>query len=205
MQPATELHRFPPNLFVWQNYDPAVKAELFASAISTPAGMYIVDPIPLAADGVARLSEANKIAGVIVTNANHHRASVDYSDEFSVPLFAQPGAFPDRKPGRSVEVADGTTIGEELEVITINGAVLGEIALYHPLNGGTLVVGDALINFEPYGFAFLPRKYCINEREMRQSLRKLLGYKMQRLLFAHGTPILSGASERLEQLLGLDR
>jgi len=202
MYPATELHHFPPDLFVWQNYDPIIKTDLFSTAITTPAGVYLVDPIPLAEDEVARLSEVKKIAGVIVTNANHHRAAIDYSVKFSVPLFAEGGSFPDKKPWRSVELADGATIGGGLEVIVINGAVLGEIVLYHPLKGGTLVVGDALINFEPYGFAFLPGKYCANEKEMRRSLRKLLAYKIERLFFAHGTPILSGASARLEQLVG---
>ena len=89
-------------------------------------------------------------------------------------------------------------------MIAIEGAGPGEIALYYPADNGTLILGDALINFEPYGFTFLPRKYCSNEKEMRQSLRKLLDYKAERMLFAHGMPILSGASERLRGLLGHD-
>jgi len=68
-------------------------------------------------------------------------------------------------------------------------------------DGGTLIVGDALINFESYGFTFLPAKYCSNQKQMRRSLRKLLDYRAQRMLFAHGTPILSDASERLRGLL----
>jgi hypothetical protein len=83
----------------------------------------------------------------------------------------------------------------------MEGAVAGEIALYHPSNGGTLVVGDALINFEPRGFTFLPRKYCENEKKMRSSLRQLLAKPAERLFFSHGTPILSGATDRLRQLL----
>jgi glyoxylase-like metal-dependent hydrolase (beta-lactamase superfamily II) len=62
-------------------------------------------------------------------------------------------------------------------------------------------MGDALINFEPYGFTFLPAKYCSNQKQMRRSLRKLLDYKAERIFFAHGTPILAGASERLKSLL----
>ena len=47
MTPARDLTRLLPGLFVWQEYDSAVKAELFFSAIVTWAGLYIVDPIPL--------------------------------------------------------------------------------------------------------------------------------------------------------------
>jgi hypothetical protein len=39
---------------------------------------------------------------------------------------------------------------------------------------------------------------------MRRSLRKLLDYKAERMLFAHGMPILSGASDRLQRLLDSD-
>jgi glyoxylase-like metal-dependent hydrolase (beta-lactamase superfamily II) len=121
-----------------------------------------------------------------------------------VLIFAHRDSVPDKNRPRSVEVADGTEIGDELEVIEIDGAAAGEIALYHAANSGTIIVGDALINFEPYGFTFLPRKYCTNEKEMRRSLRKLLTRKAERLLFAHGTPILADASARLQQLLDVD-
>jgi glyoxylase-like metal-dependent hydrolase (beta-lactamase superfamily II) len=201
---ARELVQVAPTLFFWQNYDPAVKADLFSTALATPNGSLLVDPIPLHDSQLRPLSQHRSIAGIVVTNANHQRAANCYSDQFSAPIFAQRDSFPDRKPSRFVEIGSGTKICDELEVIAIEGAVAGEIALYQPANGGTLITGDALINFEPYGFTFLPRKYCANEKEMRRSLRKLLLYQTERMLFAHGTPILAGASARLQQLLDAD-
>ena len=109
--------------------------------------------------------------------------------------------FPDKTPSEFRRIADGDEICGELRAIGIEGAVPGEIILHYALDGGTLIVGDALINFEPYGFTFLPGKYCSNEKEMRRSLRKLLDYKAERIFFAHGMPILSGASNRLQGLL----
>jgi hypothetical protein len=82
---------------------------------------------------------------------------------------------------------------------------LGEIAIHYEGDGGTMVIGDALINFEPYGFALLPAKYCSDFKLMRRSLPKLLDYAFERMLFAHGTPLLSGARERLEFLLAANR
>ena len=84
------------------------------------------------------------------------------------------------------------------------GRVAGEVALYDPLNGGTFIVGDALINFEPSGFTVLPRKYCLNQRQLRQSLWERLTRPAERMLFAHGTPILSGANAHLRRLLESD-
>jgi hypothetical protein len=202
--PVPDFHQLLPGLWVWQHYDSFVKADLFSSAILTNTGTYMVDPIPLADSQLQQLSQAATVLGIIVTNANHSRASSAYSDRVSVPILAHAQSFPDLKPARFTEIKNGIRIDGELEVIDIEGAVAGEIALYHASNGGTFIVGDALINFEPYGFSFLPRKYCLNEKQMRSSLRQLLSRPAERMLFAHGTPILSEATARLRRLLDAD-
>jgi len=211
---ACELVQVAPSLLIWQTYDPALKTDLFSTAITTRNGSFLVDPIPLADAALTQLLKAGSVSGVIVTNSNHLRASVDFAVRFSVPIFAHAGTFPDQAfPGTKVRqsdglvrwrVGDGGKICDELAVIGIEGAAAGEIVLYSAPNGGTLITGDALINFEPYGFTFLPRKYCSNEKQMRRSLRKLLAHKTDRMLFAHGPPILSQAGERLQQLLDAD-
>ena len=211
---ACELVQVAPSLLIWQTYDPALKADLFSTAITTRNGSFLVDPIPLAHAALAQLFNAGSVSGVIVTNSNHLRASADFADRFSVPIFAHAETFPDRAfPGTKVRqsdglvrrrVGDGSKICDELAVIGIDGAAAGEIVLHYAPNGGMLIIGDALINFEPYGFTFLPHKYCSNEKEMRRSLRKLLARKAERMFFAHGSPILSRAGERLQQLLDAD-
>jgi glyoxylase-like metal-dependent hydrolase (beta-lactamase superfamily II) len=89
----------------------------------------------------------------------------------------------------------------QLRVIAIDGAAPAEIAVYC---NDTLILGDALINFEPYGFALLPPKYCSDPRQMRASLRQLVKLKPQRILFAHGNPIVNKASMRLTELVNAD-
>jgi glyoxylase-like metal-dependent hydrolase (beta-lactamase superfamily II) len=201
---AAELQNVGPGLFLWQAYDPKIKAELFSTAIFTPSGYFLVDPIPLADPAIGELRDAGGISGVVITNSNHLRASYQFADRFSVPIFAHPASFPEQKPSRFTKVADGVKICDALEVIAIDGAAPGEIALHYIPDGGALIIGDALINFNPYGFTFLPAKYCSNQKEMRRSLRKLINCKSERLLFAHGLPILSQASARLQELLVVD-
>jgi glyoxylase-like metal-dependent hydrolase (beta-lactamase superfamily II) len=201
---ARELVEITPAVFLWHSYDQAVKADLFSTALVARGATFIVDPIPLHVSQFSQLQQRGRVAGVVTTNTNHQRAAAWYSEQFSAPIFAHRDTFPEAKPDRFVEIRGGTKINEELEVIELEGAVAGEVALYHAADGGALIIGDALINFEPYGFNFLPRKYCINEKRMRRSLRKLLDFKIKRMLFAHGTPILSGASARLRQLVDVD-
>ena len=204
MRPVSDFEQIAPHLALWHGYDPAIKAELYSTCVLTPRGAYLVDPIPLQSEALDEVLGSHRVSGVIVTNSNHYRASAKFAEQFSAPVFARCETFPDKMPRQFRKVADGDEICDGLLLSSIEGAAAGEIVLHYALGGGTLIVGDALINFEPYGFTFLPAKYCSNAKEMRRSLRKLLSYKADRMLFAHGSPILSGASDRLQRLLDSD-
>jgi glyoxylase-like metal-dependent hydrolase (beta-lactamase superfamily II) len=198
---ASDFDRIASNIAIWHDYDSAVKAELYSTCLGTSRGTYLIDPIPLQNEALHELIGSNSVAGIIMTNGNHHRASTKFAEKFSVPLFGRTAAFPDKAVRELKSVTDGDEISEGLRVIGIEGAAEAEIALHYAPDGGTFIIGDALINFEPYGFTFLPAKYCSNQKQMRRSLRKLLDYKAERIVFAHGAPILSAASERLGDLL----
>ena len=198
-----EFAQLRPGLWIWHSHDPSIKTDLFSAAIAIRSGVYMVDPIPLAEPDLAALVQNGPIIAIIVTNANHQRVALDYSERLSVPVLGHPQTLAAIKPTRSDDIY-AIESKAEFEVFEIEGAVAGEIALYHRANGGTLIVGDALINLDSYGFTFLPRKYCLNQNQMRNSLSKLLSLSVERILFAHGPPILSGASAQLQQLLQVD-
>ncbi len=202
MRPASDFDVITPYLSVWHGYDSAVKAEVYSTCIVTPDSSYLIDSIPLRTQALEELVGSSRVAGIVVTNSNHHRAAAQFAEQFSAPVFMRGETFPDKTSGEFRRIADSDEICDGLRVIGIEGAASGEIVLHYVPDGGTLVVGDALINFEPYGFTFLPGNYCLNEKEIRRSLRKLLDYEAERMLFAHGMPILSGASDRLRVLLG---
>jgi glyoxylase-like metal-dependent hydrolase (beta-lactamase superfamily II) len=204
VRPVSDFDRIASNIAIWHDYDPGVKAECYSTSLTTSEGMYLIDPIPLEKEALDELIGSDRVAGIVATNSNHHRVSAQFADQFSAPIFARCEIFPDETAQQSRSVADGDEICNGLHVIAIEGAAAGEIALHYLPDGGALIVGNALINFELYGFTFLPGKYCSNEKEMRQSLQKLLDYKAERILVAHGTPILAGASKRLQGLLGSD-
>jgi len=183
---AAELEQVAPGLFLWRAFDPSIKTELFSTGLTTPSGTYLVDPIRLAPAEAQSLTE---VAGIVVTNENHERSANEFADQFDVPVFS----------------AASQSFPPSLTAIPIEGAAPGEIAVHSAVAGGVMVIGDALINFEPYGFTFLPAKYCTNTKIMRRSLAKLLECSFERMLFAHGTPIQSRAHERLDALLRSDQ
>jgi glyoxylase-like metal-dependent hydrolase (beta-lactamase superfamily II) len=201
VQSVRDFDTITSHLAVWHAYDPAVRAELYSTCLTTTCGIYLIDPIPLQKQALDELIRSSRVAGIIITNSNHHRAAVQFAQQLAVPIFAHRETFPNEQLNSLRTIADGEEICEGLRVLGIAGAPPGEILLYCKGDGGTLIVGDALINFEPYGFTFLPAKYCSNQKQMRRSLRKLLDYKAERMFFAHGTPILTDASERSQRLL----
>jgi glyoxylase-like metal-dependent hydrolase (beta-lactamase superfamily II) len=201
VQPVPEFEAITCDLAIWHSYNPEVRAELFSTFLVTGAGAYLIDPIPLQKQALEELVGSAPVAGIVITNSNHHRAAVSLAERFGVPIFAHPETFSDDRPVRLRIVCGGGEISDKFRVIAINGAAPGEVVLHYAGNGGTLIVGDALMNFEPHGFTFLPAKYCSNQTEMRRSLRKVLDYQTERILFAHGTPILSRASERMRDLI----
>jgi len=201
MPPATELLRLSDSLSLWQAYDPTVKADLFSSAIQTTAGVFLVDPIPLTQSCLEELKTPIGFAAVLVTNGNHRRAATELACQLGVPIFAADSVVAEFAAANAKSINDGGEILPGVAAITIAGAASGETAFHFAENGGTVVLGDALINVEPYGFALLPAKYCSDQKQMRRSLRRLLDWPFERLLFAHGTPILVSACERLERLL----
>jgi hypothetical protein len=198
---AQEVQEVSPGVLVWQAYDSKVKADLFSTALETSAGPWLVDPIPLEADGLLTLSARGKAAGVIVTNANHTRAAAEFAESFATGVYLCDQLRESSDFLQAIGVRDGEMFSPGLTAIGIEGGPAGEMALHYDVNGGTMIVGDALINFEPHGFSLLPAKYCLDARLMRRSLSKLLDYDFERILFAHGTPILSTAHTRLAELL----
>jgi glyoxylase-like metal-dependent hydrolase (beta-lactamase superfamily II) len=197
---ASELVKISDTLHLWHFYDASVKAELFSTAVETPDGVLLVDPIPLQEESLAELVTGHPVAGIFLTNANHCRAVLQFSEKFSVPIFAH--RVTATACDLSVrEAKDRDSFLPNTRAVEIAGAAPGEMAIYNAEDDGSLVVGDALINFEPYGFALLPEKYCTNAKEMRRSLRGLLDYEFERMLFAHGTPLMRSARKKLEQLL----
>jgi hypothetical protein len=201
MPAAQELDQVAPGIFIWQAYDRTVKADLFSTGIETASGAFLVDPIPLHPSYLALPLLRSKVAGIIVTNENHWRATADFAARFPAPVYLHSTLLETAGTLPKSGLEDKSQISAGLSAIELPGAPVGEIALHFDEAGGTIVVGDALINFGPYGFGLLPAKYCSDFKLMRRSLPKLLDYPFERILFAHGTPILAKARERLATLL----
>jgi len=200
MKPADEFHEIRDGLYCWQAYDRSVKADLSSTAARTDGGLVFVDPIPLAEEPLARMTAGAKPGAIFLTNANHERAAAAYRDRFAVPVWAHADAAEKLSIAVDRRLEEGAAGPGDFQVIHLPGVGVGEIAIYSPGAGGILMMGDALIHLEPLGFAFLPEKYCEEPKLARASLQKLLHFPFDLMTFAHGTPIVSRARQRLQEL-----
>ena len=195
---ANELHRISPYLLIWHAFDRAAKTELFSTAVITQHGTIVIDPIALTDVAEQELNECGRIASIILTNANHVRDAISFHQRYAAPIFT---AIDLTKEVPNAQAVNDAIAIHDLRIIGLDGAARGELAVHDPRDGGSVIVGDVLINFDPYGFTLLPRKYCLNQKVMIRCLHRLLDLEFQRLLFAHGTPIAARAPERLQSLL----
>ena len=187
-----------PRYALWHTYDPKIKAELFSTALVAGNELTVIDPIALPPAPQRELQSLGRIVRIVITNANHARDAATLAHFHSAPIFGPPELRTELPLSHSLQ--DDLAIGA-LRVVRVEGAADGEFAFYHPDDAGTLIVGDALINFDPHGFTLLSRRYCTNQKQMIRSLRRLLDLDFARIFFAHGNPIMIRARERLESLL----
>lgn len=208
MRPASEYANLTGpgawTVYRWEAYDPASKVDLCASALSVHGRLFFVDPIPLTKPALGDLiAEAGEPAGVVITNGNHARAADDFRRSLKVPLASTEvaGAQTDLTPDTVIPAEGGPVFEGVFEAVPVEGGAPGEVALYRPDDGGLFIVGDAIINLPSFPFALLPNKYCGDPKTLRRSLARLLERPFERMLFAHGEPLMSRAHERLAGLL----
>jgi glyoxylase-like metal-dependent hydrolase (beta-lactamase superfamily II) len=202
MVEAREFQALANFLWLWQAYDPEVKSDLYSTALLTQNHLLVVDPIPLSAAAWKELTAERKPTAVLLTNSNHLRNATALARQEKIDIFAARSVGSEFEHVETRVLLPGRNVVPGITAIEIDGAAPGEMAFHFVDEGGTLVIGDAVINVEPYGFALLPVKYCADQRKMRDSLRRLLDLPFERLLFAHGTPLLTSPRTRLAKLLG---
>jgi len=87
MLAASEVESISSSVSIWRLYDPAVKAELYSTAVGTGDRTYLIDPVPLASEPLADIAAQCVISGIVVTNANHGRATAVFAERFRVPVY----------------------------------------------------------------------------------------------------------------------
>ena len=85
-------------------------------------------------------------------------------------------------------------------MVGVPGKSPGEVALFWE-DRGLLIVGDAIIGHPLGRCGILPEKVMDDPAEMKRSVEDLLGFDFNVLLMGDGVSILSGAKDRVRELV----
>ena len=195
MKPVPEYHQITNDLFIWHGYNPECKTDCSSTAVRTPDGFILIDPVRLEEQAIERMVGDDKVGAVLLTNGNHLRGSLYEKERLDIPIYVPEGARQD-VPAADYLVKDGELLFGTLKTIALPGGGSGESAYFAP---DVLVIGDALTNLD--GLQVLPERYCNNVTLLWESLRILRSFNFDIACFAHGLPIVGKASEKLKQAL----
>ena len=194
MKPVPEYHHVTDDLFIWHGYNPECKTDCCSTAIRTPDGFVLIDPVRLEEQAIERMAGEDGVVAVLLTNGNHLRGSLYEKERLDVPIYAPEGA--QLEVPADYLVKDGELIFQTLKAIGLPGGGSGETAYLAP---DVLVIGDALTNLD--GLQILPDKYCKNFTLLLESLRVLRSLSFDIVCFAHGLPIVGKAREKVAAIV----
>jgi len=194
MKPVADFHQITSDLFVWHGYNPECKTDCTSTAVRTPDGFVLIDPVRLEEQAIERIVSDDKVVAVLLTNGNHLRGSLYEKERLDVPIYAPRGAESMVPVDRVV--SDGELLWETLRAIALPGGSPGETAYHAP---GVLVIGDAVTNLD--GLQVLPEKYCADLPLLLNSLRAIRPLQFEVACFAHGLPIVGQARQKLADIV----
>jgi hypothetical protein len=145
---------------------------------------------------------------IVLTSGHHLRDSAAFVEAFGIPIRGLAQVAEHVGDAATVEVVpDGQEIAPGVLALHVGIISDDECALYSAGEGGALVLADA-VNHNGDDLAFFPDRLLGDDPEgvkaaLRTELARLArlatDYRFAALLFAHGTPIPSGAQAVLER------
>jgi glyoxylase-like metal-dependent hydrolase (beta-lactamase superfamily II) len=169
--------------------------------IAHPQGNICIDPVEASSADFEEIVRAHPTR-VLLTNRNHVRAANRVREQSGARVAIHPADAPHARSQGAV-IDDELRVGERvgpLVVVGVSGKSPGEVALHWP-ERKILIVGDAVIGNPPGGCGLLREQVMDDPAGLRESVRNLLSLDFETLLVGDGVSILSGAKERLRDLV----
>ena len=205
MTPATKLNKFSSALVGWACFHTQWKVDFNSYALKTNHGIVFIDPTMPAPAVLKQLETLGDPLAIVLTNAHHERDADAFRKKFDIQIFAHEKARSDCDTKIDVLVLDGEKVPGGLKAIYLPGSTDSEMAFYTKMDGGVLLIGDALLNLPAKGVALLPEPYIEDRKQALQSARKLLELEFKIVTFAHGDPLVENAKRQLTRFLNQPR
>jgi glyoxylase-like metal-dependent hydrolase (beta-lactamase superfamily II) len=190
-----------PGIFTWPWFSTPHGYDFNGYFLAQPDGNLCVDPPDAPADVLAELARRG-VARILLTNRNHVRDANRVRSRTGARTAIHPADAVHAR-NQQAEIDDELHVGERigpLTVVAVAGKSPGEVALHWPARR-ILIVGDAVIGNPPGRCSLLRDKVMDDPAQLRASVRRLLDLDFDTLLVGDGVSILTGARERLRDLV----
>jgi glyoxylase-like metal-dependent hydrolase (beta-lactamase superfamily II) len=188
-------------IFAWPWFSARHGYHFNGHLVRDATGTVCIDPVEPDAATLEEIAGFG-VVRILLTNRNHVRAA----NALRARTHARTAIHPaDAAYARSqgAEIDDALNAGERVgpwTVVGVPGKSPGEVALHWPARR-ILVVGDAVIGHPPGRCALLPERVVDDPPLLRAGVRRLLDLDFDALLVGDGESILSGARDRLRELV----
>jgi glyoxylase-like metal-dependent hydrolase (beta-lactamase superfamily II) len=190
-----------PQVLTWSRLSEPHGYDFNGYLVVAAEGNLCIDPVEPDADAATELSSRG-VGRVLLTNRNHVRAAnrVRELTGAAIAIHPEDAAYA-RGQGAAIdgELHPGHRVGP-LVVVGVPGKSPGEVAFHWP-ERGVLIIGDAVIGNPPGHCSLLRDKVLDDPARLRASVEALLALDFDTLLTGDGAPILTGAHQRLAELV----
>jgi Metallo-beta-lactamase superfamily len=196
---AQEAWEVAPGLWHWNLDDERIGGFIGAShAVATDEGTVLIDPHPLAEDGLAGLGE---IAAIVLTASVHQRASWRLRREFRVPVWV-PAATREAEEEPDERYSEGDRMPGGLDAIFTPGAgTTQHMLLDRPRRAA--FVSDLLVRPRGGRLALLSEDLAHDPAQLRETVEtRLLALDVDILCLGHGEPVTDDPKGALRATLG---
>jgi len=179
---STTITRTVAGFVHWKVHDDRLDFRSDAYGVPTPAGLLLIDPLPLAETALANLPE---VAGILLTAGCHQRAAWQLRDRLEAPVMAPEGAELDELPDAWLE--DGSRPANDVTSRVVTGPSNPHLVILWESDPRVLFVGDLLMrDGDDSPFAPVPATHHEDYGATRLAVAGLLACAPDWLCPAHG-------------------
>jgi glyoxylase-like metal-dependent hydrolase (beta-lactamase superfamily II) len=165
---------------------------------SFAANGVLIDPHRLTGDSFAALGE---IGAIVLTTSSHQRSAWRLRRELEVPVHL-PAASKEVDEEPDHRYGEGDAMPGGLQALFTPGAGTTQHSLLLAGDGGILFTPDLFVRTPDGPLEWVPFEYMHDPEEARRSAERLLELDFDVLCTGHGAPLVGGAKQALQELLG---
>jgi len=194
-----------PGVFHWITFHEGIEQDVHSYYIYATDPAILIDPrVP--EGGIKWFRKYNIPKHIYLTNRHHYRHSARFNKAFNSKVWCHKDGLHEFKRGERVTpFKHGDKLPGNVVALEVGVLCPDETALYIPLTGGIISLGDAVVRYDDdLGFV---SDYLMGEdpEGVKDGLRRVFLSHLERefdhILFAHGKPWIGGAKKGLREFL----